>query len=121
MKTEHTPLPWSVGGNLPYVVAVTAPEYRGRIPETTICRGQHTGGQNWPYLDPMEYRANAAFIVKACNSHYELLEALKDIKVAAYRAISMEVYVDAMHDALDKIFSDAQAAISKAEGEQDAD
>lgn len=38
----------------------------------------------WGYmLNTKENEANAAFIVKACNSHYEILEALKEL-VASY-------------------------------------
>lgn len=65
----HTPLPWKIGR---VDTLVTAADQRG------ICS---TGGYADNRIDSEELaeenRANAAFIVRACNSHYDLLEALE--------------------------------------------
>ncbi len=60
-ESKHTPLPWNacggskcqcgmIWGNDNHIVTVTK-------------------------VDPAEAEANTAFIVRACNSHYDLLEA----------------------------------------------
>ena len=64
MTTQHTPTPWQVelrnAG-----AAIVAPAASGKMHEATvICSG--LGGN----------RANAAFIVRACNAHDELVAAL---------------------------------------------
>ena len=69
-KGKHTPLPWEhvgygtiwpVSGEGSYPVAETFAHGSGKIKEDTI-----------------EFQ-NAEFIVKACNSHYEMLEALEHV------------------------------------------
>lgn len=56
----HTPLPW----------------YAKKNPKLSAVRAESDG----EYIAEMigSY-ANAAFIVRACNSHYELLEALEEL------------------------------------------
>lgn len=58
--TDHTPLPWTVS-----IKFNGAEIYNGNICIADIY------GKN--------RKANAEFITRACNSHYELLEALKDV------------------------------------------
>lgn len=54
------------------------------------------GGGNFGYIGEVFEEANAAFIVKACNSHYQLLDALKKIasqtedKAYPFRAIGTD-------------------------------
>jgi len=57
-KTEHTPIPWHTEGNL-------IGGDGGLIAEATSFK-------------PERNRANAEFIVRACNSHVALLEACED-------------------------------------------
>lgn len=57
-------------------------------------------------------RANAEFITRACNSHYELLEALENLCHAVTKPqtkIGMRM--------VDKAYGKAMAVISKAKGE----
>ncbi len=67
---EHTKLPWTEPriykdcDNRPYCISI----YGG---ELTIAVHQH--GVNSKNCD--EAKANAEFIVKACNAHYKLFEA----------------------------------------------
>ncbi len=73
MKTEHTELPWYLDKNsllsaaAPVIVSDTC--WKGRKRE--IARVLYHDGSEDP-----EVIANAEFIVKACNSHEDLLEAL---------------------------------------------
>lgn len=81
---KHTPLPWSYkrthqlssdtwyvlidpSGKGP-IVDVGGKDVSGQIAEAKHLTTNHE-----------EIAANAEFIVRACNSHYELLEALKEI------------------------------------------
>lgn len=73
---KHTQGLIEVSTELPYIVAVTSPQYcirKGMV----ISRGMKTGGQNWPAILPEERIANAARFVKCWNSHDALLEACR--------------------------------------------
>lgn len=61
--TEHTPTPWTFDGT--YVVAKFGP---------TVADCAKSPSMGWG-----ERRANADFIIKACNAHDELVKALRDI------------------------------------------
>lgn len=66
MTTQHTPTPWEVSLRNAGA-AIIAPAASGKIHEATIiCSG--LGG----------HRGNAAFIVRACNAHDELVAALRN-------------------------------------------
>lgn len=89
-EIKHTPLDWGHQGHFVFA--------KDGIPFIT-CEG-----------DNMLY--NAEFIVRACNSHYELLEALK---------LLLKETQPAYHDCLDNgepecHFCIADKAIAKAEG-----
>jgi hypothetical protein len=78
-EETHTPLPWSLsqgfdlrsfGGSAPAIyVAGSEPGSIGIKLATPFIEGA--------WADDPEAAANAAFIVRACNSHYDLLEALR--------------------------------------------
>lgn len=90
MQAKHTPVPWAVHTTFPtYVVPLgheqkgiggsDNPEDEARDFAKTIAREE---GTEFPQfyrsrLLPEEARANAKFIVRACNSHADLLAALK--------------------------------------------
>jgi hypothetical protein len=88
----HTPLPWSTHQSHVYA------------PDGAILAQVHNPGSkctDYPLV------ANAEFIVRACNSHYELIEALEPLVGAATaRALAGEAYID-----------DARAALAKARGD----
>jgi hypothetical protein len=66
-----------------------------------------------------EAQANAAFIVTACNSHYEMLDALKRCTAEIAKEAHRLQFVLGAHersDVLDRLVQEANAAISKAEG-----
>ncbi len=66
---EHTPLPWKVyyAKNNGQVILGTG--------EENGCAVQAHNGSFW--RNDEEAKANAEFVVHACNCHYELLEALE--------------------------------------------
>lgn len=69
-KVEHTPTPWKTDG---YIINANSLNEFGNFVILSM-----------PHRDEnikavKENEANAAFIVKAVNSHYELVSALKDM------------------------------------------
>lgn len=100
---QHTPLPWRTNTIIEgRAIAIEA----GR--NTHICQVAKDA-----LLSHDETNANAAFIVRACNSHYELLGALKDIRSRFASCIAQgngEIAGD--KEALAR----ADSAIAKAEG-----
>ena len=70
MMSKHTPLPWTAGRSescsTPFMHISAADRDIGYLT-----------------LNPQEVEANAAFIVTACNSHYDLVDALKDVRALA--------------------------------------
>lgn len=67
------------------------------------------------------YSADAEFIVRACNNHYELLEALKKVRHVSQKAIDGyeneqdSMCADGVYECVINNYEAAQAAISKAE------
>jgi hypothetical protein len=77
-ESKHTPGPWSVCN------AIGKKSEVGIVADAAPCIIAVMGNQGrgaWP----QEARANAEFIVRACNSHYELLEALRELVSACTR------------------------------------
>lgn len=79
MATEHTPLPWETcqtfGGNNDAISIVADDRCIAAVWD-----------RDWQGNDhPVE--ANAAFITRACNSHYQLVEALADARQSLAVAI----------------------------------
>ena len=70
--SEHTSVPWTA-----HQMSVRTWEIRG--PDgLNVCR-TYAGTLGTPYAKPdTTIAANAEFIVRACNSHDELLEACKE-------------------------------------------
>ncbi len=130
MKSQHTPTPWICtlheegdcnntqhGGtymHTPLPWKVTHKVFTGRYwieasDETTVAT----------ILDPMnsqEVKANAAFVVRACNSHDELVSLIKD--VGNWLEVHLELgHINAGTGNRDgDLVSQIRAAIAKAEG-----
>lgn len=67
------------------------------------------GGGNFGYIGEVFEEANAAFIVKACNNHYQLLEALK-------KALPVVLWREShLTDEIDNIYKEIEDAIKQAE------
>ena len=97
MKMKHTPTPWTINTRASSLV-----EYGRR----SICTcGGYSDGTEETHDENL---ANAEFIVKAVNNHYQLLEALeacvKEIPFTSFQASSETKVL-------------AQKAIKKAQGE----
>jgi len=104
--TAHTPLPWRIGGGALNV---------GRV---TIL-GPDANESGWPCVcavsgDPLGQlpQANAEFIVRACNSHEDLLEAARKAKTALFGMHEEEGWTSDDAKALELLIN----AIAKAEG-----
>ena len=104
-KAKHTPLPWKLwpaakgddgGSGRPMITdesgAAGVAQFIQRIRE-------------YDRLYPKEAAANAEFVVRACNAHYDLLAACK----AMVRTGKAPADIDAAYDLM-------RAAIAKAEG-----
>lgn len=127
---KHTPLPWK--SEVPPSSCFTCRAIRGENGEYIAKIGHMDFSQG-----VFEDVANAEFIVRACNSHYELVEALKQAEIAIFNArneaakadefnsnthtsngkkcypINLRV-VDVTWDALDKI----RVALTSAQGKE---
>lgn len=73
----HTKLPWTVGASWPELTAIYANSLYIAHTETGIYK-DWVDGKN--PLGSKVAAANAAFIVQACNHHYQLVEALRSAR-----------------------------------------
>ena len=94
-EAKHAPLPWSKQANIPYVNCGEAGCLLGPI--------ALAGSME-------EMNANAAFVVRACNSHAELVEALKLAKMYVETAADDDPADETSHD-----LGLINAALAKAE------
>ena len=74
----HTPLPWVIDPTYPSEVQTS------QLESITLCWHEQAAGQEITVTGVLpcslsESAANAVFIVRACNSHYQLVEAAKAI------------------------------------------
>jgi hypothetical protein len=71
MNRKHTPLPWNLTEHKVHLVngEMTEHKFTVDLPENGFHLAEIKGYG--------ERAANAAFFFRACNSHYELLEALE--------------------------------------------
>ena len=97
--TGHTPLPWTIGRGRRWITS-------GEVDIARIHDVSKIGED--------EAVANAEFIVRACNSHYDLLDALETLLNMLPDSNMGEIGVTAntMHD----IIITAEDAIAKAKG-----
>lgn len=115
--SDHTPGPWKVKheqGDMPYVVSeqgkkwgnpVVCQFYEDVTPEDSVTFG--------PWLKANENaQANAEFVVRACNSHDALLEALDSL-------LSFAEFGDITGKGrtIWEVKQAARAAVNKAKGE----
>ncbi len=102
-KGKHTPLPWHTDdtGLEPTSWINIYPKNEECLP---LCSVRHYS---------KELKANAKFIVKACSSHYELLEALKLIACRGPKPLTLGM--DSFNITVENRLTALQA-IQKAEG-----
>lgn len=112
-QAKHTPLPWKVqnGGGTNTELLIVAdkgqyvPHFNGQAVAALLMYGE-----------TRPHEANAAFIVCACNLHYELLEALKLLLKWEGTSTLNGIGIECETDELEEAKSRAAAAIAKAEG-----
>lgn len=85
--TEHTELPWSLPDyKNPYIVT----NKNGVV----VCAALLRNGKGCGIKSQPEQEANAAFIVKACNNHYQLFAALR--RAYVFMAIDLGIHNEAV-------------------------
>lgn len=100
---KHTKLPWHVGMKPGPMIYGTKGE---QIADMMEANGE---ADLFPYVG--ENQANAAFIVRACNSHYELIAALEELTKSYHSKSMMPV------DKFPAMWAFCESAIAKAKGE----
>lgn len=107
MTTNHTPTPWHIAGD-DNIIHIKAQE-------TLICElTSRESEMGFDYECPLKVtKKNAAFIVRACNAHDELVEALK--KARDY--IEGELIENALVGGSQTLGSFLEAALAKARGD----
>ena len=78
MTAKHSPPPWRVGRNLADYCVFSGENFIADCDTSSDGEGTETD------------RANAAFIVRAANSHHALVEALQWVKAATFTLESYE-------------------------------
>lgn len=101
-QVSHAPLPWSVQNS----DDIWEGDEHPTIPLFKAANHLRSWGREYPHA---ERHANAAFIVRACNAHDDLLAALKRI-VTAYDLPGH------WQDEVAQAMGQARAAIARAEG-----
>lgn len=107
--TKHTPLPWTVEDFSPY---------GGGSDASITCAIRHVAGtvvflqQFQGNLFADQFEANARHIVRAANSHDELLA----VAIASMHALRSYQYGNASQDLAEEVADKLQAAIRKAQG-----
>lgn len=123
MAQNHTPGPWSVFGRC-ILGAGSTDTYDGVVMGTIAVASEledsDGDGRNWSAGGSPE--ANAAFIVRACNAHDELVAALKATAGALQSSASERDRIKFTGQwanlglrTIGSILDDAQAALAKAE------
>lgn len=107
----HTPTPWAAEeGTIHHIghTVITA-AHAGMTSNTPLAKVSHLG-------DEESARADAAFIVRAVNSHDQLVEALEKIMGIAGCCVSQRIPSDdkIIADHIEEIYDNARAALSAA-------
>lgn len=106
-QTNHTPTPWSLDGV--EWIDTEAGGYRFR----RLSSWDQTIALVQVDEDDEEQQANAEFIVRACNSHQDLMEALRSIADASD---GTEIGTSELRALKNRMGDIARAAIAKAAG-----
>lgn len=97
----HTPLPWYACEHPEGPAGIRAPDHK----MVARCEGMFGRG----HVSRGDWEDNAAFIVRACNSHYDLVEALEKLTAFVDQTCA---YVDA-----NPLIEAARAALDRAKGD----
>jgi len=98
---KHTKLPWES-------MFIDKDVYRIQVENTLV------------YVATVKGEANAELMVQACNSHYDLLEALKTLldedRLRKIQSLIQKYPADPILDQFERIFPEIYEILSKAEG-----
>lgn len=109
----HTALPWELGRTIGGYIDIDALD--GPIPWTALARVVvEVDGKRSD-----EGEANAAFIVRACNSHYQLVKALRRNLEGWENAIELGLIPERHRNTAQILAAEARAALSQAGGASD--
>lgn len=130
VETKHSPIPWIVGDNGTCIEKhgklIASAWFPWKVDDTRL------EGESWldmrdrtePDRERMvnEQQANAEFICRAVNSHYDLVEALRNLEVAANTVRQCyenkpEKFSHSL-DLLRRRSVEARSIMAKAKGEQ---
>lgn len=116
MKTQHTPVPWSIGGfqykdwrhsgEKSRGIIILANPNKNTVPNTIAEILESNFNIN--------FEANAEFIVRACNSHDQLLESCEQM---LWILNDPSTQINGGRRIFDKIISNAKSALEAAKGE----
>jgi hypothetical protein len=109
-RTTHTPGPWKAGEAAWFRGRAHDDTESGKRPITSTAPGARGVIAN------VYGRANAEFIVRACNAHDELLAALKELRAAITVGSTDDGKEEISRDVHFEVALKADAAIAKAEG-----
>ena len=111
-RTQPTPGPWMIQRNADKTPRLDCDRRLTIIDRRSFFIATvHADADEHEEVDREEQLANAAFIVRAVNTHAHLLEALKAL-------VSMERTQGVDDDTVDRIMEQAEAAIAAAEGKE---
>lgn len=109
MKTAHTPTPYRYEAmDNQYGYRIYAGE-KQKLRIVATCTAPH-GGAGIETMTP-KAKANAAFIVRAVNSHDELVSILQKLTDNAKKYTGVRI------DSIDQLFKEAEAILAKAKGD----
>jgi len=106
---NHTPVPWEVDGGGIY-------DARGNLIAVRYSGKHREKADGYGDIQPIEADANTRFIVRACNSHGKLLEALKAMEAVSHRLHGCSHKPCVPCDENDAAVELAHAAITEATG-----
>lgn len=110
---EHTPLPWGISYGFGLGLSRSPATYiAGPSPEQVGIKLASPWREGAWDNDP-EADANVAFIVRACNAHYELTEALADIMENPL----FQTAIGGNLNMVEALMARASVALAKARGE----
>jgi hypothetical protein len=110
-NNRHTPIPWYIEGESgnPHEAYIIVGDKQGSTIAWTS--NSFDDSSNEEYISE-EDTANAQFIIRACNSHDELLEALESVL-----SFDVDEAISAWEDPSQQALAMAHKAIAKAKGE----
>lgn len=109
-NAQHMPGPWRVGQKYPCRIFTDRASVSDRQPVASTCEREDEG------TETDQQKIDAAFIVRACNSHDELLEALTNVLCAEFGSIENANYWASKNNQPNQMWKRALSTLAKAQG-----